>query len=152
MKAVFQRVARASVEAAGEEIASIGPGALLLLGVAAGDTEAEAALLAKKAAWLRVFSDQEDKMNLSVRDTGGEVLVVSNFTLCADCSHGRRPEFLSAARPEDAEPLYLYFAERLRLEGVSRVCTGCFGADMRVRLTGDGPVTLILDTEDWKKA
>ncbi|MCI8553751.1 MAG: D-tyrosyl-tRNA(Tyr) deacylase [Clostridiales bacterium] len=154
MKAVLQRVLSASVEAEEEDggwtlSGAIGPGALLLLGVEREDTEAQALLLARKAAQLRVFPDEAGRMNRSLLDTGGGALVVSNFTLCADCSHGRRPEFLSAARPEQAQPLYERFAAALREQGVPSVCTGRFGAQMRVHMTGDGPVTLLLDTADW---
>ncbi|MBQ8684367.1 MAG: D-tyrosyl-tRNA(Tyr) deacylase [Clostridia bacterium] len=151
MKAVFQRVTEASVTVDGECIATIGDGALLLVGVCQGDTQAEAALLAKKVAGLRVFCDEQDKMNLSVLDVGGSVLAVSQFTLCANTSRGRRPDFFEAARPETAEPLFAYFVTCLRQEGVSRVETGCFGADMQVRLLNDGPVTILLDTDTWKK-
>lgn len=151
MKAVFQRVTEASVTVDGTCIASIDSGVLLLVGVCQVDTEAEAALLAKKVAGLRVFCDGQDKMNLSVLDIGGSVLAVSQFTLCANTARGRRPDFLNAARPEIAEPLFTYFVECLRQEGVSRVETGEFGADMKVRLLNDGPVTILLDTDTWKK-
>lgn len=151
MKAVFQRVTEASVTVDGTCIASIDSGILLLVGVCQGDTEAEAALLAKKVAGLRVFCDGQDKMNLSVLDIGGSVLAVSQFTLCANTARGRRPDFLNAARPEIAEPLFTYFVECLRQEGVAHVETGEFGADMKVRLLNDGPVTILLDTDTWKK-
>lgn len=148
MRAVFQRVRAASVTADGMEVGRIGGGALLLLGVRCGDTPEAAAWLARKAAGLRVFSDDRGQMNRSLLDVGGEALVVSNFTLYGDCRHGRRPEFLSAARPEEAEPLYERFVRLLREAGVSRVETGRFGADMRVVMEGDGPVTLLLDTDE----
>ncbi len=151
MKAVFQRVTEASVTVEGECIAAIAAGALLLVGVCQGDTSAEAALLAKKVAGLRVFCDAQDKMNLSLLDIGGSVLAVSQFTLCANTARGRRPDFFGAARPEEAEPLFEEFVACLRQEGVAQVETGRFGADMQVRLLNEGPVTILLDTDTWKK-
>ncbi len=151
MKAVFQRVTEASVTIDGERISAIGSGALLLVGVCDGDTEQEAALLAKKVSELRVFCDEEDKMNLSVLDVGGSILAVSQFTLCANTSRGRRPDFFGAAKPALAQPLFDYFVECLRQNGVADVQTGRFGADMQVRLLNDGPVTILLDTDTWKK-
>ncbi len=150
MKAVFQRVYHASVTVEGDAVGSIGSGALVLLGVMQADTEEQATLMAQKIANLRVFTDAQDKMNLSLLDIGGEVLVVSNFTLAANCSHGRRPEFMAAARPEQAEPLYERFMEELRALGL-RVASGVFGADMTVDMSGNGPVTILLDTVDWEK-
>ncbi|MGI6264369.1 MAG: D-aminoacyl-tRNA deacylase [Acutalibacteraceae bacterium] len=149
MKAVFQRVLEASVTVDHEVVGAIGHGALILLGVEEDDTPEKAALMAAKIAHLRVFSDPSGKFNDSLLDIGGEALVVSNFTLCANCRHGRRPEFLSAARPERAQPLYERFVEEMRALGVAKVATGVFGADMRVGMTGDGPVTILLDTKDW---
>lgn len=131
---------------AGEVVGEIGCGWLALVGVATGDTAADAAGLADKVAGLRAFADADGKMNRSVLDVRGGVLVVSNFTLAADCRKGRRPSFAAAARPEVAEPLVRAFADGLRAVGVP-VATGRFGADMRVELTNDGPVTLVLDTE-----
>lgn len=151
MKAVYQRVSRAAVSVAGEEIACIGPGVLLLVGVCPDDTEQEAQLLARKVATLRVFRDEQDKMNRSVLDIGGSVLAVSQFTLCANTRHGCRPDFFGAARPELAEPLFTHFVDCLRDAGVSSVQTGRFGADMQVALLNDGPVTILLDTNDWRK-
>lgn len=151
MKAVFQRAYRASVEVEGKTVGSIDKGALILLGVEQSDTEQEAVLMASKLANLRVFTDAQDKMNRSLLDVQGEALVVSNFTLAANCSHGRRPEFLAAARPEQARPLYERVVSELKALGVSRVETGEFGADMTVSLTGNGPVTLLLDTKNWSK-
>ena len=151
MKAVFQRVTEASVTIENELISAIGNGVLLLVGVCEGDTEQEAALLAKKVAELRVFCDTEDKMNLSVLDVGGSILAVSQFTLCANTSRGRRPDFFGAAKPALAQPLFDYFVECLRQNGVADVQTGRFGADMQVRLLNDGPVTILLDTDTWKK-
>ena len=148
MKAVFQRVTEASVTVEEERIASIGNGVLLLVGVCDGDTQQEAQVLAKKVAELRVFCDENDKMNLSVLDIGGSVLAVSQFTLCASTARGRRPDFFGAARPEVAKPLFDYFVTCLREMGVTDVQTGEFGADMQVRLLNDGPVTIIIDTKN----
>lgn len=147
MRVVIQRVAGASVEVAGETVGSIGNGILVLLGVAKGDTHAEAQKLAQKTARMRIFSDESDKLNLSLSDIGGGALVVSNFTLYAKCAHGNRPDFTRAAGFEEARSLYLDFVGALANEGVN--CeTGRFGEDMKVKLTGDGPVTIILDSED----
>ena len=151
MKAVFQRVTEASVTVEGTQIANIGDGVLLLVGVCDGDTQQEAQVLAKKVAELRVFCDENDKMNLSVLDIDGSVLAVSQFTLCASTARGRRPDFFGAARPEVAKPLFDYFVDCLRDMGVNDVQTGEFGADMQVRLLNDGPVTILLDTETWKR-
>lgn len=145
MRAVFQRVYHACVTVDGEEVGRIGRGVLLLVGVTHEDTEKEALWLAKKVAGLRVFSDENDKMNDSVADIGGEMLVVSNFTLYGNASHGRRPDFTAAARPEKAEPLFNTFVQMLREQGVP-VQTGRFGADMHVTMEGDGPVTIWIDT------
>ena len=151
MRLVYQRVSSASVTVEGNVIGQIEKGAVLLLGVGQEDTKADADLLAKKAAELRVFEDENGKMNLSLLDVGGGALVVSNFTLYGNCRHGRRPEFLAAARPETAVPLYEYFVETLQSLGVARVETGEFGADMALQIGGDGPVTLILDSADLAK-
>lgn len=151
MKAVYQRVSSASVAVDGRTVASIGPGVLLLVGVTTEDTPAEAALLAQKAAHFRVFDDEQGKINRSVLDTGGSVLAVSQFTLCANTRHGRRPDFLAAARPEQARPLFDEVVRGLREAGVQDVQTGVFGADMQVSLVNDGPLTLMLDTNDWKR-
>ncbi len=149
MKAVFQRVYSASVTVDGQTVGEIGAGALILLGVEGDDTPEKADIMAQKIANLRVFSDDAGKFTYSLLDIGGEALVVSNFTLCANCRHGRRPEFLSAARPDKADPLYQRVAAGLRRAGVSHVATGEFGADMTVNMAGDGPVTILLDTKDW---
>ena len=151
MKAVYQRVSRASVTVEGERVGSIGDGILLLVGVCPDDTPAEAALLAQKVANLRVFCDEQDKMNLSVLDIGGGVLAVSQFTLCANTKRGRRPDFFGAAAPNVAQPLFECVVEELRRCGVKDVQTGRFGADMQVDLLNDGPVTIVMDTNDWKK-
>ena len=150
MKAILQRVTSASVDVEGKTVGKIGNGFLVLLGVKQGDTEKEADALAAKIASLRVFTDANDKMNLSLADINGEVLVISNFTLYADCSHGRRPNFMSAARPDTAEPLYEYFCKKMQDNGVSVVEKGVFGADMKVSLLNDGPVTIDIDTKDLK--
>ena len=152
MKAVFQRVTEASVTVEGDRIANIGNGVLLLVGVCEGDTQQEAQVLAKKVAELRVFCDENDKMNLSVLDIGGSVLAVSQFTLCASTARGRRPDFFGAAKPDVAKPLFDYFVDCLRQNGVADVQTGEFGADMKVRLLNDGPVTILLDTDTWKRS
>lgn len=151
MKAILQRVKFAKVEVGGETVGEIGQGFLVLLGVAQEDDRKEAEVLSNKIAGLRVFTDENDKMNLSLDDIGGEVLVISNFTLCADCSHGRRPSFIAAARPEQAEPLYEYFCQRLRDAGVKKVAQGIFGADMAVSLLNDGPVTIDINSKDLKR-
>ncbi|QYJ17321.1 D-aminoacyl-tRNA deacylase [Rubrobacter xylanophilus DSM 9941] len=145
MRVVLQRVKRASVTVEGKTVASIGEGLLLLVGVGREDGEAEAEWLARKVASLRIFGDDQGKMNLSVRDVGGEVLAVSQFTLLADTRKGNRPSFIRAADPEEAEPLFEYFCERLREAGVSSVETGVFGAVMDVELVNAGPVTIVLD-------
>lgn len=149
MKAIFQRVYDASVEVDGRIVGEIGNGALVLLGAEQGDTAEHAKIMAQKIANLRVFTDENDKMNLSLLNIGGEVLAVSNFTLAANCSHGRRPEFFAAARPEQAEPLYELFMAELRAQGVAKVEAGEFGAHMIVSMRGNGPVTIPLDTKDW---
>ncbi len=148
MRVVLQRVSECSVEIAEKTVASISNGFLLLLGVKNGDEEKDAEKLAKKISGLRIFTDENDKMNLSLSDIDGSVIVVSNFTLYADCSHGRRPSFINAARPEISNPLYEYFCSELRKNGVKNVQTGEFGADMKVKLLNDGPVTLVIDSQD----
>lgn len=150
MKAILQRVTFAEVKVDGNTVGKIDNGFLILLGVAEGDTEKEADALSAKVATLRVFTDENDKMNLSLADIDGEVLVISNFTLYADCSHGRRPNFMKAAKPDIAEPLYEYFCEKMADNGVRKVEKGIFGADMKVSLLNDGPVTIDIDTLDLK--
>lgn len=146
MRAVIQRALSASVTINGGETRYIGPGLAVFLGVVKGDAQPEARQLADKLAGLRIFSDSEDKMNLSLSDTGGQVLLIPNFTLGTDCKKGRRPSFDLASPPDRARELFLYFADRLGELGVP-VVTGEFGADMRVPVENDGPVTIILDTE-----
>ena len=146
MRAVVQRVRHARVVVGGEVVGAIGPGLLILLGIAPTDTAEHARWLAGKVVGLRIFSDPDGKMDLGVQDVGGAVLVVSQFTLYGDCRKGRRPSFLDAALPEQAVPLYEAFVAALRAEGV-RVETGRFGAMMQVELVNDGPVTLIIDSK-----
>ncbi len=150
MKAVIQRVSGASVVVDGNVVGSCSRGYLILLGVAEGDTELDAELLSKKIVALRIFRDENDKMNLSIRDVGGEALVISQFTLLANYRHGNRPDFLASAKPEEANRLYEYFKSLLSRE-LSRVESGIFGADMKVSLTNDGPVTICMDSEVLKK-
>jgi D-tyrosyl-tRNA(Tyr) deacylase len=146
MRAVLQRVSQARVRVGDEVTGEIGRGLLVLLGVAQGDTAEQARWLAEKVVGLRIFPDEADKMNRSVADVGGGVLVVSQFTLYGDCRKGRRPSFVGAAPPETAIPLYKAFVEAVRALGV-RVATGRFGAMMDVELVNDGPVTLIVDSK-----
>lgn len=145
MRIVLQRVKHASVTVNGELVSEIGSGLLLLVGVAHEDTKAEADWLAEKVAGLRVFGDGKGKMNLSVRETGGELLAVSQFTLLADTRKGKRPSFVKAAGPEKAEALFDHFCNKLREHGVGSVKQGRFGAMMDVTLTNDGPVTIVLE-------
>lgn len=150
MKAVLQRVINSSVSIDGKVHGSADKGFMILLGVVKGDTKEDADKLIKKIPYLRVFEDENGKMNLSCLDVGGEILVISQFTLCADCSHGRRPSFTNSASPDEAESLYEYFTEELKKAGVSKVETGVFGADMKVSLINDGPVTIVLDSKELK--
>ncbi len=152
MRAVIQRVTYSSVCVDGALVGEIGRGFNILIGVVEGDTKAEAELLAAKTAKLRVFEDENEKMNLSLTDIGGGVLVISQFTLCADCRKGNRPSFASSAPPDEANALYEYFAAQLRANGVGEVKTGVFAADMAVRIDNDGPVTIILDTDIFKQS
>jgi len=147
MKAVVQRVCKASVAVAGKEVGAIGAGLMILLGVAHTDGEEEVCWLARKIAELRIFEDDEGKMNRSLLQVGGSALVVSQFTLYGDCRKGRRPSFTDAAAPEIAAPLCERFIELLRQAGVGRVESGVFGANMQVEIHNDGPVTLIVERE-----
>ena len=149
MRAVIQRVSHARVTIGGEVHGEIGKGFLILLGVCEGDTEAEAVYLADKCTGLRVFTGENDKMNLSPADIGGGLLVISQFTLYGDCRKGKRPNFMRAAKPELAVPLYETFLARCRESGLS-VETGEFGADMQVELLNDGPVTILMDTDEMR--
>lgn len=150
MKAVIQRVLQSAVSVNGETVGEIGKGYMILLGVMKGDTAAEAELLARKTAALRVFEDENGKMNLSVLDIDGEILAISQFTLCADYKKGNRPSFTNSEEPQRANELYMHFCEELKKNGVKRVEKGIFGADMKVSLINDGPVTICYDTDVWK--
>ena len=145
MKAVIQRVLSASVLVDGKEVGSINRGLLILLGVAQKDTSTDLEYLVKKTVGLRIFKDEHANMNLSIEDVGGEALVVSQFTLCADTNKGRRPSFITAASPEMADIMYQQYCKKLRKENIS-VQTGQFGAMMEVELINDGPVTIVLDS------
>lgn len=151
MKAIIQRVSGAKVEVEGQIVGAVEKGYMILLGVGNTDTPDEAELLANKTANLRIFEDGEGKMNLSLLDVGGEALVVSNFTLCADTKKGNRPSFINAMSPDSANELYELFCQKLLEKGVARVQKGVFGADMQVSLVNDGPVTITLDTDIWRK-
>ena len=151
MKAVVQRVTSSSVVVDGETIGEIGRGYNVLLGVFPDDTKKDAEILAAKIAKLRVFEDEDEKMNLSIMNIGGEVLAISQFTLCADIKKDNRPSFITAAKPEYANELYEYFMEQLRANGIKKVEHGLFGADMQVEIHNDGPVTIIMDTTIWNK-
>ncbi len=146
MRAVVQRVSQANVEVAGARVAAISRGLLVLLGVRKGDTEADLAWMAEKVLNLRIFDDAQGVMNLSVQEVGGEILVVSQFTLLADARKGRRPSYIDAASPDEAKALYEAFCDRLAASG-RRVERGVFQAMMAVGLVNDGPVTIILDSE-----
>lgn len=149
MTAVIQRVLRCSLVADGEPYSEIGRGLLILLGVREGDTDKDVEVLSSKIDGLRIFTDENDKMNLSVNDIGGSIMVVSNFTLCADVRKGKRPSFTPAAAPEEANRLYEAFVERLSRSTLVR--TGVFGADMQIELVNDGPITLVVNSEDLIK-
>ena len=148
MKAVLQRVKYSNVKIDGNIVGSCGNGFMILLGVMQGDTLHDVDKMVNKIPNLRVFEDDNGKMNRSLLDTGGELLVISQFTLCADCTHGRRPSFTDSAPPQEANNLYELFVQKLRDAGVTRVQTGEFGADMQVELVNDGPVTIILDSRE----
>ena len=148
MRVVVQRCSRAEVRIDGQVVGRIEKGFMILVGITDGDTKAEADLLAKKVAQMRVFEDAEGKMNLALKDVNGAVLSISQFTLYADCKKGNRPSFIRAARPEVAEPLYDYFNSVLRTQYGLQVETGRFGADMKVDFVNDGPVTIFLDSTE----
>lgn len=150
MKAVVQRVSHASVTIDGEKTAEIGQGYLVLLGVAEADTQEQMEKLVKKMIDLRIFQDENGKTNLSIEDVKGELLVVSQFTLLADCRKGRRPSFIKAGNPEKAKAMYEAFMEECR-KRVPVVCHGEFGADMKVELVNDGPFTIVLDSDELFK-
>ena len=143
MRAIIQRVTSASVDVDGKTVGRIGTGFLILVGFTDGDTEADCVRIAKKIGGLRIFSDENDKINLSLADVGGEILCISQFTLYADCTHGYRPSFIKAARPETAQPLYDFFC--VELEKYAHTERGIFGADMKVSLLNDGPFTVMIE-------
>jgi D-tyrosyl-tRNA(Tyr) deacylase len=145
VRAVIQRVSRAKVTVGGEVVGEIGPGLLVLLGVGSGDTRADADYLAEKTIGLRIFEDRDGKMNLSLADTGGALLVVSQFTLYGDVRRGKRPSFDGAAPPQEAKDLYEYFVEKIRAVGL-RCETGRFQEMMQLELVNEGPVTILLDS------
>lgn len=147
MKALLQRVERARVTVDGESVGEIGAGLCVFLGVASGDGEKDLKWLAEKVVNLRIFEDSEGKMNLSVTDTGGEILAVSQFTLCGDCKRGRRPSWTGAAEPAEAKRLYEMFVDEIRSKGL-KVETGVFQAHMKVDIVNDGPVTLMIDSKE----
>lgn len=151
MRALIQRVTKGKVAIEGKTVSEINSGYIILLGVKQGDSENEAQMLAEKTAYLRIMPDSENKMNLSILDTKGEILVISQFTLYADMSRGRRPSFIRAAEPETADKLYLSYVSWLKKFGVKKVVTGEFGAYMSVELINDGPVTILLDSQDFNK-
>jgi len=151
MRVVIQRVQQGRVSVGGKTIGEIGPGLVILVGAGEGDGEAEADRLAQKIANLRIFADEQGKTNLSILDVAGEALVVSQFTLLADCRKGRRPSFVHAAAPDVAAPLVDHFADRLRQAGVRRVEMGEFGAKMLVEIYNDGPFTVVLDSSELKR-
>lgn len=148
MRALLQRVRRGSVSVDGRVVGAIDNGLVILVGTTHEDTSAQAETLARKVANLRIFEDAAGKMNLSALAVGAEALVISQFTLYADCRRGRRPSFTDAARPEVAEPLIEHFMQTLRAEGISQVASGVFGAYMLVEIHNDGPVTIMLDTDE----
>lgn len=150
MKAVIQRVKSSSVKVDGEIVGQVGHGYLVLLGVMEGDTKAHAEMMANKTSALRIFCDENDKMNKSILDIDGEILVVSQFTLCADVKKGNRPSFAASAAPEIANELYEYYMECLKKNGVRKVEHGIFAAEMEVSIVNDGPVTILYDTDIWK--
>ena len=145
MIAVLQRIKKGSVTVEGRQISSCAEGLCVLLGVGVGDSEVDADALARKIVNLRIFSDENDKMNLSVQDVGGEALVVSNFTLLANYAHGNRPDYFNAAPPMEANRLYEYFVELLSAR-VKHVACGVFGADMQISMVADGPITIVMDS------
>lgn len=149
MKAVIQRVKSSSVKVDGEVVGSVGEGYLVLLGVMDGDTKAHAELMAAKTANLRIFCDENDKMNKSILDIDGEILCVSQFTICADVKKGNRPSFTPSAPPDTANELYEYYMQCLKNNGVKKVEHGIFGAEMEVSIVNNGPVTILFDTDIW---
>lgn len=150
MRALLQRVSQASVTVNGDELAAIGKGMVVFIGIKEEDDEKAADYVADKIVNLRVFEDNAGKVNLSARDVNADFLVISQFTLYADCRKGRRPSFVKAAKPDISEPLYAYFVDKLKDSGL-RVATGRFGADMLVKIHNQGPVTIMLDSDEKRK-
>ncbi len=150
MKAVVQRVLHSTLSIDGKEYSKINNGFLVLLGVTHNDTDSDAMVLAEKISKLRVFCDENDKMNLSILDIGGEIQIVSQFTLYADCHKGNRPSFTNAAFPDKANELYEKFVEYVKNTGIKKVVTGEFGADMKIDFVNDGPVTIVLECVNEK--
>lgn len=150
MKAVIQRVKHAQVTVDGETVGKVGEGYMILVGVQAGDADADAEILARKTANLRVFTDENEKMNRSILDIDGEILAISQFTLCADVKKSNRPSFIGAAEPCEADRLYNLYCDELLKNGVRKVEKGVFGAHMEVELLNNGPVTILYDTEMWR--
>ncbi len=148
MKLVLQRVLSSSVSVGTEEISAIGRGYLLLVGIESDDDESVCKMLADKVAGLRVFEDQKGKMNLSINDINGEILIVSNFTICADCRKGKRPSFSNAKNSAEAKVLYDKFCDQVQINVLKEVKKGVFGADMKVKVINDGPVTIVLDSKE----
>lgn len=148
MKLVLQRVLSSSVSVGTEEISAIGRGYLLLVGIESDDDESVCKMLADKVAGLRVFEDQKGKMNFSINDINGEILIVSNFTICADCRKGKRPSFSNAKNSAEAKVLYDKFCDQVQINVLKKVKKGVFGADMKVKIINDGPVTIVLDSKE----
>lgn len=151
MKAVIQRVSFANVKVDGEICGEINKGYMILLGVMDDDTKEDAEILARKTSALRIFEDEDGKMNLDIKNVDGEILAISQFTLCADVKKGNRPSFVRSGSPDRAKELYDYFCGQLLENGVKKVEKGVFGADMKVELLNDGPVTILYDSEIWRK-
>ena len=153
MRAIIQRANRAGIWIDGREFREMGPGLVVFLGVMEGDTEENAAYLARKITGLRIFKDENDKLNLSLEDTGGDILIVSNFTLAADCKHGKRPSFERAAKGETAKELYESFIRHVsQNSSLGKMITGEFGSHMHIDVANDGPVNIIMDTEHIVKS
>ena len=148
MRTIIQRVSQSDITINGEKGGSIGKGFMVLVGVSEEDSEKEAEYLADKLVGLRVFSDSEDKMNLALEDVGGELMIVSNFTLYANCKKGNRPSFVKAQKPPRATEIYDHFVDRVKAKFNGKIVTGEFGADMQINLTNDGPITIIMDTDE----
>ncbi len=151
MKAVIQRVSQASISINGSKPKSIGKGLVILLGIKDTDTLAVCPKFAEKCVGLRIFEDENGKLNLSAEDLGYEIMIVSNFTLYANTKKGKRPSFVSSAKPPISVDCYNYFVECVKKQNIKNIVTGEFGADMQINLTNDGPVTIVVDSDEWKK-